>query len=153
MHAGDVVGDGIPRLRYVLHFLGRHVKKLRAAIDEARDEPRAGDAIDLRPLARDPARVGVLRLAVQRPLLSLPALLDAALEVARLDSALAQRPRDALADFMAVHAVHARGAGARERFGPCRYALRLATQRPADHFGGRPERGRAPDVDHEGRVG
>src|SRR5258708_25901270 len=46
----------IALLRRGEHLLRRNVEELRSGIDEARDQPRAGDAVDLRPLARHPAR-------------------------------------------------------------------------------------------------
>src|SRR5882757_724404 len=36
------------------HLVGRHVEELRLLLDEALDQPRAGDAVDLGAFARDP---------------------------------------------------------------------------------------------------
>jgi hypothetical protein len=83
----------------VTYLGGRHVEELGARVHEAADEPGAGDAVDLRALARDPARGGTLGLGVKRPTGGAPGF-DAAFQVAR-----AERPGDVLADLMAVHAV------------------------------------------------
>src|SRR3546814_4704638 len=46
----------------------RDVVDQRLAVDEAPDEPRTGDAVDLGPLAGDPLARPVLRIARQRRL-------------------------------------------------------------------------------------
>jgi hypothetical protein len=50
----DVVGDGARRPRDLEHLVARHVEELGFLVDEPGDQPRAGDAVDLRPLAGDP---------------------------------------------------------------------------------------------------
>src|SRR5882762_6798615 len=57
VHVGDVVRRGVALLRSGEHLLRRNVEEFRAGIDETRDEPRAGDSVDFRTLARHPARV------------------------------------------------------------------------------------------------
>lgn len=52
----DIVRDGALARGDVEHLRCRRVEKLRIRIDETTDEPRAGDAIDFRTFARDPAR-------------------------------------------------------------------------------------------------
>src|SRR5207247_1781586 len=80
------------------------------------------------------------------------AFLDAALQIARADAAIVERAGDALADLAAVYAIHHRQARSRKGLRPRGYGFGLATQRAADHFDRRPERRRAPDIDHEGRL-
>src|SRR3990167_2800090 len=53
-HTRNIIWRGAPFLRHLYHILGRHVQELGLRIDEARDQPRTGDAVDLRALARDP---------------------------------------------------------------------------------------------------
>ena len=78
-----------------------HVQKLGSRIHEAAHQPRAGDAVDLRPLARHPARCGALAGLREEFAAFLAPVFDAALEVLR-----AQRLRGVLAHLVAVHAVH-----------------------------------------------
>ena len=66
--------------RDLLHFRRRHVEELGPRIDEAAHQPWAGDAVDLRPLARDPARRGVFRFCRELAAFLAP-MLDAALEI------------------------------------------------------------------------
>ena len=65
--SGDVVRRRAVRGGERAHLGGRHVEELRRRIDEAADEPRARDAVDLRPLARDPARRRAPRHASRSP--------------------------------------------------------------------------------------
>ena len=73
---------------------------------------RAGDAVDLRPLAGDPARGCACGFGGGLAAFLTP-MLDAALEVAR-----AERLGRVLADFVAVHAVDDHACGARKRLRP-----------------------------------
>jgi len=50
----DVVGDGILALRRCRNLCRGDEEKLRLWINEARDEPRAGDPIDTSAFAIDP---------------------------------------------------------------------------------------------------
>ena len=52
--ARDVIGRGAGLLGDGEHLLGRHVDELGVLGDEAADQPRTGDAVDLWPLAGDP---------------------------------------------------------------------------------------------------
>src|SRR5262249_59824396 len=54
LDALDIVGNGAKRRGHVENVGWRHVDKNRIRIDEATDEPGAGDAIDLRLGARHP---------------------------------------------------------------------------------------------------
>src|SRR6185312_16811034 len=104
MNARDVVRDSVPLLRCLKHFLRRHVVKFRARVDEAGDQPGARDPIDLRTLARDPARRAAPRLGVQRAFHRLPSL-NATFQVACRDAGLAQCRSGVLAYLVPAHAV------------------------------------------------
>jgi hypothetical protein len=56
VRARDVVRHRGATLGFLEHLRRRHVVEGRERIDEAADEPGTGDAVDLRALARDPAR-------------------------------------------------------------------------------------------------
>ena len=98
-----VVGNRVARLRGITHLLGRHVQELRVLVDEARDQPRAGNAVYFGALARDPARARSRRFAVGAAAGRLP-LGQAAFEIGRLAPLLIQRFCDALADLVPVRA-------------------------------------------------
>jgi len=53
-HAGHVIRCGAGGRRDLHDFAARHIEKLRAFVDEAGDQPGAGDAVDLGPLAGNP---------------------------------------------------------------------------------------------------
>src|SRR5688572_22390424 len=80
---GNVVGDRRFFLSDFSHLRGRNVQELGLRIDEAPHEPGAGDAVDLRPLARHPARGGIFWLGGNLAAFLAP-MLDASLEVARV---------------------------------------------------------------------
>jgi hypothetical protein len=63
-HSGDIECGSVVRLGKASNFRTRHVENLRAGVDEAPNEPRAGDAVDPRSCAGDPTcgRAGWLRL-------------------------------------------------------------------------------------------
>lgn len=54
--AGDVVGNGPGLCRNGEHPVSRHIEKFGIRLDEAADQPRTGDTVDLGVLARDPFR-------------------------------------------------------------------------------------------------
>src|SRR5262245_5802099 len=58
LHARDVIGNRAALFGDFQHIARRHVEKLRLLVDEAQDQPRAGDAVDLRPFTSDPFHVG-----------------------------------------------------------------------------------------------
>src|SRR3954468_14761897 len=91
MHVGHVIRNGFPLPGRREHLAGRDINELGLRIDEPRDEPWAGDAVDLRSLPRHPARRRVNRLPVERTLCGFPALLQAAFEIAGFDSRPSQR--------------------------------------------------------------
>src|SRR6266513_1359787 len=113
VHVGDVVRGRVALLRRGEHLLRRNVEEFRSGIDEAREQPRAGDAVDLGPLARHPARVRAGRLAVEGAARGLPAFLDSAFQDLRGDAVLGERLCDALTYFIPAHA--ARDHAARPR--------------------------------------
>src|SRR6266516_6198684 len=101
LHALDVVGR-----RAALFGRGKHrflgdVDEICAGIDEAPDQPRAGYAIDLRALSRDPFSRSRPDVAAGRQ-----SVLDpdgkAALEIEGLDDRRTERGGNALADVVAV---------------------------------------------------
>jgi hypothetical protein len=55
LRARDVVGRGAGRGGDIKDPLGRNVEKAGLRVDETPDQPRTGDAVDLWPLAGDPA--------------------------------------------------------------------------------------------------
>ena len=55
-HVLDVEGRGIEPLGHGRDLRRLHEQEHRPGIDEAADQPRAGDAVDLRPRARHPDR-------------------------------------------------------------------------------------------------
>ena len=54
--AGNVVGHRASFFGLCQHLVGGHVEERCTGINEAADQPRAGDAVDLGPLTRNPAR-------------------------------------------------------------------------------------------------
>src|SRR5213078_4386902 len=87
------------------HFLCGRVQELGFRIDKPRNEPGARDAVDLRPLARDPARARVLRLVIERTTGRLPALLQPSFEEARVDARASESRRGLLAHFVTMDAI------------------------------------------------
>ena len=101
----DVVRRSANLIGDVENGLGGNVDELRLRIDEAPDQPRTGDAVDLRTLARDPfARRRADRAAGRQPVCD-PAG-DAILQIDRVEPGRAQRGSHASADLMAMNAVH-----------------------------------------------
>src|ERR1700757_5327403 len=62
-HVLDIEGNGVEALADRYDLRRRHEQKYRVRIDEAPDQPGAGDAVDLRPRAGYPdgASLGVAR--------------------------------------------------------------------------------------------
>src|SRR5437016_14341912 len=78
------------------------VEKLGGRVDEAPDEPRASDTIDLRTLAGHPTcrrRERFERMSVAAP------GFDSAGEITRIEAAVRKRCRYVSADVAAVHAI------------------------------------------------
>jgi len=67
--AGDVISDRAGLPRRLEHKLGRGEQEPGLGVDKAPDQPRAGDAVNLRALAGDPALRGLapLRRSGSRP--------------------------------------------------------------------------------------
>src|SRR5260370_3952176 len=83
----------------------RHINKFGAGIDEARDQPRTSNAIDLRMFAGNPFIIGpAAKLSSRGQFHFLPGR-NTSFEVCRLDVGGAQRLRYALADVTAVAAI------------------------------------------------
>ena len=148
----NIVRDRILFFGGVQHFAGRHIQELGGRINEAGNQPRAGDTVDLRTLARDPARCGVGGFADDFAARLLPAFFNAVGEVACGNSGVAQFLRDALADFMSVHAIHDHRARVRQLFCPAIDVGRIAPQRARDHFGRCVKGGSLAYVDDQRRV-
>ena len=90
----DIEGRGARFRRDRKNLARRHIDELCAWIDESLNEPRAGDAIDLRPLARHPFVCAGAEFAAGGQAALLPAG-DAAFEVGSGDAGrrAARRPR------------------------------------------------------------
>src|SRR3982751_4567365 len=125
MDVRNVIGDGVARLRHIAHVLCRDIQKLRILVDETCDQPRARDAVDLRPFAGHPPRAAAFRFAVALTTGCLPRA-EAAFEEERLTSISAKRLGHALAHLMAMNAAHDHLFGTRQLRAPARYALRIA---------------------------
>src|SRR5262249_52821926 len=153
LDAVDVVWRGALLFRDREHLVHRHVDELGFRIDEARDQPRAGDAVDLWALARHPLVVPGSQLLARRQGVLGPAR-DAAVEMDGVDARGTQRRRGSLTDLVSVHAVgHDRAAG-RQILRPAADLLGRAMDRAGDHLVVGAECIRTPDVDHQrGRRG
>jgi len=90
VNVGNVVRRRFALLGRREHFLRRHVDEFRLGIDQATDQPRACDAVDLRPLARHPARARSRGFRVERAAFRFPGF-DSALQILRRDAALDER--------------------------------------------------------------
>src|SRR5260370_18211330 len=102
--AGDVIGDGAGRLRHVEHLLGRDVEEGSLWVDKSADQPRAGDAVYFRALASDPAGRALRELMPSRQFGFCPRC-NAAFEIARRRTDLAQDGGGALTDLAAMRAI------------------------------------------------
>src|SRR5260370_31970647 len=97
-NTADLLGDRRDLVR-------RHVNKFGAGIDEARDQPRTSNAIDLRMFAGDPFIIGpAAKLSSRGQFHFLPGR-NTSFEVCRLDVGGAQRPPPAFADLTTVAAI------------------------------------------------
>ena len=103
-HAVDVEGRGLEALGDGQDFRRRHEQEHGLRIDEAPDEPRAGDAVDLRPRPRHPHRAAALVAgrqlvgAHEQLAASLPGL-EAALQRLCVQPIVAHQGGDALAEL------------------------------------------------------
>ena len=106
-HVFDVEGCGIEALADRDHLRRRHEQEHRVGIDEPSDQPRAGDAVDLRPRAGHPDRAslcvarGQLFGGHQRQLGGLPAF-KAALQGFRRYVGVPQPGRGAFRQLLAA---------------------------------------------------
>src|SRR6516165_1176474 len=82
----------------------RHIKELSGGIDEAADEPRTGNAIDLWPLARDPFVGRHANFLVRRQFLRPPSC-DAAGQISGVHTGLVQFSRRRLTALGTVSAI------------------------------------------------
>ena len=111
------------------HFFARNVEKFGGWVDEAPDEPRASDAIDLRALARHPTcrwREWYERMSFATP------CFDATGEITRIETALRKRRCDVSTYFAAVHAIDDNRPPRFENGLPC-LQVRQSTHRTGDH--------------------
>ena len=114
-HALDVERSCREALGDRVDLRRRDEQEHRARIDEATDEPGAGDAVDLRPRARDPDCASLL---VERRHLGgrhcrqvgLAPALEAVFEPVRRNAGVAQPGGDALAELRSALADHNGGA-------------------------------------------
>src|SRR5262249_50698980 len=103
---------------------GGDVDEFRLRIDEAPDQPRTGDAVDFRALARDPLAGGRAYGSVRWQTLCNPAA-DAILEIRCVDARRAESRCHALADLASVNAVDDHLAAARQLFSPLLHLARV----------------------------
>src|SRR5262245_4306515 len=93
-HARDTEGNGVASRRFLNYASRRYVVDDRHWIDEAPDEPGAGNAVDLRPRSRYPggrsAAIVDLRLSKMR-IASFDPSFDAAAEIACINAGGPQR--------------------------------------------------------------
>src|SRR5215831_10091036 len=122
--AFDVIGRSARRFGDVENVLGGDVDELRLRIDEAPDQPRTGDAVDFRALARDPLARRRAYGSVRWQTLCSPAG-DAILEIRCVDARRAESRCHALADLVSVNAVHDHLAAARQLFSPLLHLARV----------------------------
>ena len=132
LDALDVIGSAADVGGDLGDVVRRHVDELRAGIDEAADEPRTGDAVDLRVLAGDPLVLGCIALAACRQALLFPAG-NAAFEIGGLDAGVLQSLGDALADLVAVDAIDDHLAIFRQVGAPVRHRFRRPMNGADDH--------------------
>src|SRR6516225_8739223 len=86
------------------YFGRRHIKELGAGVDEAANEPRTGDAIDLRPLACDPFVGRHADFLTRWQILRSPSS-DAAGQISGVDTSLLQLDCRRLTDLGTVSAI------------------------------------------------
>src|SRR5262249_44008612 len=100
----DVVRRRAGRVGDVKYLFGRGEQKCGFGVDEAADEPRAGDAVDLGPLAGNPAVLAGRGLSAARQTQFGPTGYPA-FEIPRVDVVGAKRRHDTLAYLIPVDAV------------------------------------------------
>src|SRR5689334_15018973 len=106
LDAFDIERDRAGLLAGLEHLVGIDIEDARLRIDQAADQPGAGDAVDLRPPPRDPEAWPPGREALQRGFIdqrqpSLAPAAIAALEHARVAAFLAQMRGGDLAHLVA----------------------------------------------------
>ena len=132
LDALDVIGSAADVGGDLGDVVRRHVNELRAGIDEAADEPRTGDAVDLRVLAGYPLVLGCIALAPCRQVSLFP-VGDTAFEIVRLDAGVLQSFGDALADLVAVDAIDDHVTVFRQSGAPVRQRFRWPMDGTDDH--------------------
>src|SRR5262245_3441178 len=106
-HALDVERRGVEAFRDARHLRRRHEQENRPRVNEAPDQPRTCDAIDLWPRPRDPHRLALLiawrqLVGAQQQLAGFLPSLEAALQGLRIDSIVPQPRGRALAQLLAL---------------------------------------------------
>src|SRR5579883_2696861 len=129
--AFDVVSDRSGLGRDRKNIARRHIQKLGLRIDEAANEPRAGYAVDLWPLARHPS-VDRIRPAQPGRQPSLHPAGNALVEVETAAPRAAQRRGRILADTLTLRAIGNDCSAGRQGVQPLRIVLRIATHRADD---------------------
>ena len=119
-------------------------------IDEAPDQPRTGDAVDLRVLSRHPlaGRRADRPAGGEAP--CNPAV-DTILQVDGIETLGTQGSGHALADLAPMHAVHDHRAPAWQLLAPALDLVRGAMERGHDEFPGLREVGGSPNVNDDRR--
>src|SRR5438445_13280821 len=88
--AGHVVRRGARFLGNADHLIGRHEEELRVLVDETRNQPGAGNAVDDRTFASNPFHGAILSSLTIRGTVRAPIACQAAMPP---ESALASIPR------------------------------------------------------------
>ena len=146
--AGDVVRGRAGRGGHGEDALGRCEQECRLRFDEAADEPWAGDAVDLRPLAGHPfTRVRHALIAQRQP--ELGPSRDASFEIAGADTACLKGGSDFLAYLMALLAIDNDRAAVRQVVHPTLDFARNPPQRSDQHTIVGVEAGAAAHVEDE----
>src|SRR5258705_11732932 len=104
LHPVDVVGYPAHLLSDGKNLILRDVNELRIGVDEASDQPRAGNAVDLRVFSRHPLARSSPDITTRGQSLFSP-IRNAAFQEVRLDAHEAHRRCPALADFASVNAL------------------------------------------------
>src|SRR6516165_4429976 len=147
---GDVVRCRATCRSHVKDPLRRGKKEGGLRVDEAPNEPRAGNPVDLWPLAGDPAPGGDgYFLAKRQAELGPPG--DASFEIPGVEPAAAKDGRNLLAYFMAVSTVDGNRAARWEMTRPVAYFLWDATQRRDHHVVVHVESGVSADIEKDRR--
>ena len=148
LHVLDVVGRRAGLFGHGKHrFLG-DVDEICAGIDEALDQPRAGDAIDLRALSRDPFPRSHPDVAAGRQSVLGPAG-KSAIEIDGLDAGRSERGGNALADIVALPTIHDHRPS-QSQVGPAGNLVRRLMERGNDQPVARARNG-APNIDDDRR--